>query len=357
MDMTNANPTFSIILPLSADAPSPAETVTSVLRQTFKAFELLLVTDGSEIPGLSSVLEQTKDDSRVRALSARSEGLFKNRQIYDTVSPVAAINTGLFAARGDYILFAESGDVLLPQALQTIYSKAIGPRQPDTVVIGFLTSSSDRTDLSFTYPSGFYSRETLEKGVFPYMICDRRKKFYSASPYPAAFNRVISRKLLLRHYCREVRIFRQTAHSFIHECLFYSESAYFIGDPLYIRTLLPWGNSYAADYFTGNMHLMNYLTERLGNEPVLAEQLPFLKAQLLLEAVRNTANSPAPSGDKAEHMEREIRDTFALSDINISALPPGPRFELSLLKGGHYRTVLALAEMQNSLQSAKGKIE
>ncbi len=357
MDLTNVKPVFSIILPLSAAAPSPTETVNSILSQTYKAFELLIVTDGTEIPELSYILQRAQGDKRIRLLSARSEGLRKSVQEHETISPVSAINTGIFAARGNYIFFADAGDVLLPQALQTIYDRAVGPRRPDSVVIGFLTSASDRTDLSFSYPAGFYSRETLEKGVFPYMVSDRRKKYYSASPYPALFNRVTSRKLLLRHYCREVRVTQETAHAYIHECLLYSESAYFISDPLYIRTVLPWGRSYAADYFTSNMHLINYLTERFSGDDIVSSQLPFLKAHLLLNALKNTAESPAPVGEKTEHLAREIRDTFALSDIDISALPPRPRFELSLLKGGHYRAVLTLAEVKTSMQGMKGKLE
>ena len=334
MDLTNVKPVFSIILPLSAAAPSPTETVNSILSQTYKAFELLIVTDGTEIPELSYILQRAQGDKRIRLLSARSEGLRKSVQEHETISPVSAI-----------------------QALQTIYDRAVGPRRPDSVVIGFLTSASDRTDLSFSYPAGFYSRETLEKGVFPYMVSDRRKKYYSASPYPALFNRVTSRKLLLRHYCREVRVTQETAHAYIHECLLYSESAYFISDPLYIRTVLPWGRSYAADYFTSNMHLINYLTERFSGDDIVSSQLPFLKAHLLLNALKNTAESPAPVGEKTEHLAREIRDTFALSDIDISALPPRPRFELSLLKGGHYRAVLTLAEVKISMQGMKGKLE
>lgn len=357
MDMTNVKPVFSIILPLPAGAPSPTETVNSILSQTFRAFELLLVVDGQKEAGLTYVLQRAENDRRIRILSSRSES-FSGLRTYDgPMSPAAAKNTGILAARGDYIIFMEPGDMLLPQALQTIYEKAVSPRRPDTAVISFLTTNSDRTDLSFSYPSGYYSRTTLEQGVFPYMIYDPRKKFYSACIYPAAFNRVTSRKILIRHCCREVRISHGDFHSFIHECLYYSESAYFIREPVYIRSVNPWGSPYDPSFCASNMHLMNYLEERLGNEPALKEQLPFLKAGLLLEAVRNEIKSPASPGEQAEHLEREIRDTFALSDINIKDLPQGPGHFLSLLKAGHYRTALALSRLQGAFKNMKGRME
>ena len=76
------------------------ECITSILDQTFRDFELILVDDGSldRCPAICDVYAQK--DSRIRVIHQKNQGLS------------AARNTGLQAARGDYIGFVDSDDFI-----------------------------------------------------------------------------------------------------------------------------------------------------------------------------------------------------------------------------------------------------
>lgn len=91
---------LSIIVPVYQVEAHIDECITSILDQTFRDFELILVDDGSLdlCPAICDVYAQK--DSRIRVIHQKNQGLS------------AARNTGLQAARGDYIGFVDSDDFI-----------------------------------------------------------------------------------------------------------------------------------------------------------------------------------------------------------------------------------------------------
>ena len=90
-------------------------TVRSILAQTFTDFELLLVDDGS--PDRSGALcdELAKTDARIRVFHQENGG------------PAHASNTGLDNARGDYVGFVDSDDVIEPTMYEKLYAAVQAP--------------------------------------------------------------------------------------------------------------------------------------------------------------------------------------------------------------------------------------
>src|SRR5215212_7841122 len=95
-------PSVSVIIPCHNGSRYLGETIASVLRQTYTDFEIIVVDDGStdETP------EVIARYPNVRALYQSHAGLS------------AARNTGLHAAGGEYLVFLDSDDRLLPDALK-----------------------------------------------------------------------------------------------------------------------------------------------------------------------------------------------------------------------------------------------
>ena len=96
-------PVVSVVIPVYNRAPQVCAAVDSVLAQTFTAFELILVDDGST-------------DDTPRALAKYGDRIRLIRQENKGVS--AARNAGIAAARGALIAFLDSDDVWLPHKLQ-----------------------------------------------------------------------------------------------------------------------------------------------------------------------------------------------------------------------------------------------
>lgn len=97
---------ISVILPVYNSAPWIGRCVESILAQTFRDFELIIVDDGStdETPLL---LEQfARADQRTRLIREEHRGV------------TGAFNRGLEEARGEFIARMDADDEMLPQRLE-----------------------------------------------------------------------------------------------------------------------------------------------------------------------------------------------------------------------------------------------
>ncbi len=84
-------------------------TVKSILAQSFRDFELILVEDGSPNGCGELCDELAKTDPRIRVVHKKNGG------------PASAANAGLDAAKGRYISYVDSDDLLHPDFLKTLY--------------------------------------------------------------------------------------------------------------------------------------------------------------------------------------------------------------------------------------------
>ncbi len=94
-------PLVSVIITCYNQAPFLGEAIESVLQQTYPRFEIKIIDDGS-----------TDDTSQVAARYARVSYLRQENQ-----GVVAARNKGLRESQGDYLIFLDGDDRLLPNAL------------------------------------------------------------------------------------------------------------------------------------------------------------------------------------------------------------------------------------------------
>ncbi|WP_333819864.1 glycosyltransferase family 2 protein [Ohtaekwangia sp.] len=96
MSVPATDPFFSVIIPTYNRAAQICDAVNSVVLQTYKLWEVIVVDDGSS-DNTKSVLESIKDE-RVRYLYQQNAGVSTAR------------NTGAAAAKGKYLLFLDSDD-------------------------------------------------------------------------------------------------------------------------------------------------------------------------------------------------------------------------------------------------------
>lgn len=90
---------LSIIVPVYNVKPYLHDCVDSILAQTFRDFELILVNDHSPDDCGTICDQYTQQDSRIRVIHRKSNGGLS-----------AARNTGIDAAKGEFIAFVDSDD-------------------------------------------------------------------------------------------------------------------------------------------------------------------------------------------------------------------------------------------------------
>ena len=109
------SPTISIVSTVYNTQPFLEQAVRSILAQTFPDFELLLIDDGSSDDSGRICDALAAEDARIRVFHQANGG------------PASARNKGLDNARGRYIGFVDSDDVIEPTMYEVLYRAVQAP--------------------------------------------------------------------------------------------------------------------------------------------------------------------------------------------------------------------------------------
>lgn len=113
---------FSVIVPAYNREKELKTSIESVLNQTYRDFELIVVDNGST-DGTKQVVESYSEaDSRVRYFWQENSG-----------SPAGSRNTGIQNARYDWVAFLDSDDYWTPDKLQEVSAKIHA--EPDVIAV------------------------------------------------------------------------------------------------------------------------------------------------------------------------------------------------------------------------------
>lgn len=102
----------SVVMPIYNAEKYLAQAIESVLNQTLKEFELILVNDGSTDRSAEICEAYAKKDERIQLIHQSNGGI------------CAARNAGLKVATGEYLAFIDNDDVYLPDLLEENYQLA-----------------------------------------------------------------------------------------------------------------------------------------------------------------------------------------------------------------------------------------
>ena len=111
---------ISVVLPVYRQAHLLAASIDSVLAQSHRDLELLVVDDGSG-DDVRAVLARYRDDGRVRVLTGPNQGLPK------------ALSTGFRAATGEFCTWTSADNVMLPEHLARL--AAFLRARPDVAMV------------------------------------------------------------------------------------------------------------------------------------------------------------------------------------------------------------------------------
>ena len=146
---------ISVIVPAYNAEKWLADCCRSVFDQSLSDWELILVDDGSTDDTLSIAQKLAADRTNVRVIHTENGGVCHAR------------NTGLDAARGEYVTFLDADDLLMPNGLERLYDLLI--EQDCDIAIGWKTNmTADGKDLGCPYERSaaiWQGTEPLERSL------------------------------------------------------------------------------------------------------------------------------------------------------------------------------------------------
>lgn len=184
-------PEISFIVPVYRVEPYIHQCISSILQQTFRDFELILVDDGSpdQCPAICD--SYAAQDDRVRVIHQENSGVS------------AARNVGIDAARGTWVYFVDSDDYISPDAAERLHADAMATGA-DCVMSdceAHFENGSVLRRRQFSVPFCTDSRETIEK-IQKSILCHKFSPHYSAActnGYAAPWGKFVRLDTLREH--------------------------------------------------------------------------------------------------------------------------------------------------------------
>lgn len=174
-------PKISIIVPVYNCEKYISNCINSILEQSFKDFELILVDDGSSDRSFEICESFAKKDNRVRAIHQPNSGVSRAR------------NRGLDEAKGEYIGFVDGDDCVDKEMYKRLY-KNLADNNADISICGivnyFLKKNGTTEKVRQSQVDGFWifsGEQALKEAL--------QSRLYSVNPVNKLFKKELFDKL------------------------------------------------------------------------------------------------------------------------------------------------------------------
>jgi len=158
---------FSVIVPIYNVEAYLDDCLESLQKQNYTDFEVICVNDGSNDRSRKILSEWDDKFPQMRIIDRENGGLS------------AARNTGLKAAKGDYIVFIDSDDWVEPTMLSRLSTECEGS---DMVCFACRRTDTNTNDIFLTEQFAgwdYYNRHALEAHIIPF-VCVWQRCYRSA---------------------------------------------------------------------------------------------------------------------------------------------------------------------------------
>jgi glycosyltransferase involved in cell wall biosynthesis len=190
--MMTPSPAVSVVLPVYNGATYLALAIESVLDQTFRDFELLLLDDGSRDGTLGILQHYAALDVRCKVFSRANRGI------------VSTLNEGVERARGDVVCRMDADDVALPTRFERQVDHLA--RNPNCVLVATRALLIDPEGFPLLEMSDCLTHDQIDVGhlrgrgsvIFHPTIAMRRQAVLDAGGYRAEFEWAEDYDLFLR---------------------------------------------------------------------------------------------------------------------------------------------------------------
>lgn len=217
--LINEEVLFSVIVPVYNIERYLEKCVDSILNNTYRNLELILVDDGSPdgCPRMCDIY--SGKDKRVRVIHKKNGGLVSARQ------------AGVEIATGDYVVCVDGDDWVSENYLE-LYYNIIMVHHPDIICTGYVSARDTvYTEHRLEYPLGYYDKKKIIEVIYPILIEDEKGCYFRPQIWAKAFKKNLYKQqqqqidLLVSvgedHACSKPCIYHAVSMYLAEECPYY----------------------------------------------------------------------------------------------------------------------------------------
>lgn len=187
----SVQPLVSVVTPVFNGGKYLSDTIESILNQTFRDFEFILLDDGSTDDSLAILREYAAKDSRIRVITRENRGLGTTQHEL------------VYLAQGEFIAQLDHDDIAFPDRLELQVDFL--RKNPEVAVVGGayqLIDSGDRYLTTLTLPQTNEEIQTLMLGghcaIGHFGAMMRRAQMLEIGSYDSSLNSAADIDLFLR---------------------------------------------------------------------------------------------------------------------------------------------------------------
>lgn len=332
-------PMFSIIVPVYNTETYLPKCLDSIVNQTYRNFELILVNDGSEDASLQICRKYERENSNIVVVDKKNGGL------------VSAREAGLKAACGVYVGFVDSDD-WIDENLLLDAEGVIQQYAPDIISYNVLLEFSDKQiKQELTVKTGFYDKKKMEKDIYPIMLYNKNANFYNFGIYPSLSNKFFKRELAFENKCTDYRITMGEDAACTYVSFLKANSSFIMKGYYYHYRQNPFSmtNAYDSNRFQKYSYLINYMKKVLNIKDYdLDGQLKAHKAFCVKHAILNESRAPFSFHKKRINLKMKMKQyqfEDAFDDLGFVKAGIASKIFIFLVKRRWYGCLIIMCEI------------
>lgn len=340
------NPVISVIVPVYNVEKYLDRCIKSLINQTLKDIEIILVDDGSpdKCPALCD--HYAASDNRIKVVHKENAGLGMAR------------NSGLEVATGDYITFVDSDDFVELNMYERLYSVAISEQADVVISGGFIDERSDGT----TYTNHIMKTVDVFDGNTRQLAIEMlgaRPEFQRDYIYEPSVCKGVYRRSTINDNCIRFHSEREIIsedYVFHLDLLQVTKKAVCIPNCYYhyCQNGVSLTKTYREDRFRRNVAFYDYITERLMELEYSSADIQYADRMLLARARVTISQISAHYKWTDGHLRKEILDVCnenklikILRTYPIQKLPFRHRLFVMAMKLKSWKFLYFLSSLNN----------
>lgn len=237
----------SVIVPVYNAEKYLVQCLDSIVKQTLKDIEIILIDDGST-DGSAEICKNYLSDSRVSYYHKENEGL------------AAARDDGMMRANGEYIGFVDSDDWIKPDMYEKMYNAAKS-NDSDVVFCNCIQNENGHR-FSRELPVGAYNRDKIKSEVLPKALAFISKDGGKRAIRWSNCMRIYKKDTLNKNNIKfDRRLRRSQDLQLTYESMLVAQNFYYIDEPFYHNRVV--SDSLSRGYTKNMWPLYTYLIEIL----------------------------------------------------------------------------------------------
>lgn len=315
---------LSIIVPIFNVEKYLQECIDSIINQTLREIEIILVDDGSTDSSPLICDRYAQIDHRIKVIHKSNAGL------------VSARKSGLKEAQGEFVCYVDGDDCIDIEMCQNVYEKAINSNA-DMVLFGFQTmGQGTKQYVDNKIEGGLYSGERKNR-LHKSMLC---KKYFEWEILPSVWSKMFRRELLFDVQMKvpdDIKMGEDVACTYpaIEKSKrIYAMEKYFPYCYRYVESSM--SRKWKLDYFDRIQILMEYLQNTFVNEK-MKKQLDFYWVYLLNQGIIQLEKSDLPQEEKEIILGSICTGNSFLTKKTDTSLPIIVKIELFALRKKYWR--------------------